>query len=55
VATKTPAPQRAGTRGDIDGDAALRLIGDDPATMLMAIALMERLIAKRERPRRPRG
>jgi hypothetical protein len=49
---KTPAPRRAGTASDISADEALRLIGDDPETLLLAIRLMDRMLARRKKPRR---
>lgn len=49
--SKTPAPGRAGTAKDISVEQALAVIGDDPDTMLLVIALMDRMLAKRRTKR----
>lgn len=44
---KKTAPQRAGASES--GATLLAAVGDDPATLLMLIDLMERVIARRPR------
>lgn len=45
---KTPVLKQAGTP---TASAALKLIGDDPATLVLAIQLMDRMFAQRAKRR----